>query len=94
VPATPDRDAARSRAVARGEAEARADRQARREAGVVFEEGWFGSVNSGMVGGLLMMGIAVLWFFAGLAGGVIFIYPPVLFVIGVVSLLKGLFSRE
>jgi hypothetical protein len=61
---------------------------------VVFEEGWFGSVNSGVIGGGLMIVIAVVWFGAGMAGGVIFFYPPVLFVIGIISILKGLMGGE
>jgi hypothetical protein len=44
------------------------------------------------LGGLAMMGIAVLWFFVGLACGVIFYYPPILFVIGLVGFFRGLFT--
>ena len=33
---------------------------------------------------------AVVWFGVGLAGGVIFFYPPVLFVLGLVAVVKGL----
>jgi phage FluMu protein Com len=50
--------------------------------------GW----DKGMLGGLAMMGIAVLWFFVGLACGVIFYYPPILFVIGLVGFFRGLFT--
>jgi hypothetical protein len=57
---------------------------------VAFEPGWFGSINSGVIGGLLMMLIAVVWFVLGLAAGRIFFYPPILFVIGIVSIVKGL----
>lgn len=46
--------------------------------------------NSGVAGGLLAMLIAVVWFVAGLANDVIFFYPPILFVIGLVALFKGL----
>lgn len=62
----------------------------RRERRVTFEQGWFGSLNAGMIGGLLMMLIAVGWFVAGLAGGIIFFYPPILFVIGFIAMMKGL----
>jgi hypothetical protein len=65
----------------------------RKEPRVAFEEGWFGNVNAGAIGGVLMMAIAVIWFVAGLAGGIIFFYPPVLFVLGLVALIKGLASR-
>jgi hypothetical protein len=60
---------------------------------VSFEPGWFGSLNAGSVGGLLMMLIAVVWFVGGLAAGIIFIYPPILFVLGVIALVKGLSNR-
>jgi hypothetical protein len=36
----------------------------------------------------MMLG-ALIWFCAGLAGGVIFFYPPVLFVFGVIALING-----
>lgn len=49
-------------------------------------------IDMGMLGGLLMMGIAAAWFFIGLAGGIVFYYPPILFVIGIFALLKGLFT--
>jgi hypothetical protein len=52
-------------------------KKAERREGVVFERGWFGSLNAGMVGGLLMMLIAVVWFVVGLAVGFIFFYPPI-----------------
>ena len=44
----------------------------RRTPRVTFEEGWFGSMNAGVIGGILMMIIAAVWFFVGLAGGYIF----------------------
>jgi hypothetical protein len=55
--------------------------------------GGFGSTNAGVLGGLLMMVIAVVWFVAGFAAGRIFFYPPILFIIGVVSTVKGMFSK-
>lgn len=57
---------------------------------VSFEEGWFGSINAGVAGGVLMMIIAAVWFFVGLAADRIFFYPPVLFVIGIGAIFKGL----
>jgi hypothetical protein len=60
---------------------------------VAFEEGWFGSLNAGVIGGLLMMLLAVVWFVGGLAVGIIFFYPPVLRVLGFIALVKGLTSR-
>jgi len=47
-------------------------------------------MKMGVFGGVVMIVIALVWFFAGLAGGRIFFYPPVLFVIGVSALIKGL----
>jgi hypothetical protein len=55
---------------------------------------WFESTNGGVLGGVLMIVIAVVWFGAGLAGGRIFFYPPVLLIIGLVAVCKGLFNRE
>jgi hypothetical protein len=66
----------------------------RRKLGVVFEEGWFGSLNAGIIGGILMMLIAIVWFTVGLLFGIIFIYPPILLVIGAIALIKGLASLE
>jgi hypothetical protein len=57
---------------------------------VVFEEGWFGNVNSGVLGGVLMIVIAVAWFGLGLMANRIFFYPPVLAVIGLMSVFKGM----
>lgn len=49
-------------------------------------------VNLGVLGGLLMIGLAAAWFFVGLAAGWIFFYPPILAAIGLFALLKGLFT--
>src|SRR6478752_8772098 len=50
--------------------------------------GW----DSGMMGGLTMMAVAALLFFGGLAFGIIFYYPLILFVIGIVGFFRGMFS--
>src|SRR4029079_2605600 len=50
--------------------------------------GW----DAGMLGGLAMMAIAVVWFVLGLACGYIFFYPPILFVLGVIGFVKGLMT--
>jgi hypothetical protein len=47
-------------------------------------------VRKGMLGGIAMIAIALVWFFVGLAADRIFFYPPILFVIGVYALIKGL----
>jgi hypothetical protein len=49
-------------------------------------------LDKGVVGGGVMMLIAVVWFAAGWAAGYIFFYPPVLFVIGLFGLVKGLLT--
>lgn len=57
------------------------------------EKGFFAPEQKGMkkgvLGGLVMILIAVAWFFGGLAVDRIFFYPPVLLIIGVVALVKG-----
>jgi hypothetical protein len=47
-----------------------------------------------IITGILMMVGAIVWFVAGLAGDVIFFYPPVMFVLGFIALVKGLMSSE
>ncbi|HZY86690.1 MAG TPA: hypothetical protein VFE78_17780 [Gemmataceae bacterium] len=47
-----------------------------------------------MVGGLLMMLIAVVWFVLGLMADRIFFYPPILLVIGLIAVVKGLFGGD
>ena len=42
----------------------------------------------------LMMVIAVVWFVGGLAADIIFFYPPVLFIVGLVAFFKGLAGGE
>lgn len=61
----------------------------RRGPSVTFEQGWFGSINAGVIGGLLMILIAVIWFVGGLMFGYIFFYPPILLVIGIIAIVKG-----
>ncbi len=65
-----------------------------RYSGIAFEKGWFGDINSGAIGGILMMVIAVVWFVLGWLGGVIFFYPPILFVLGFIAFIKGLFGGD
>jgi len=47
-------------------------------------------MKKGVVGGVVMMVIALVWFFGRLSVGYIYYYPPILFIIGVVALVKGL----
>ena len=45
-----------------------------------------------VLGGIGMMVGALVWFFGASALGVIFIYPPILFVIGLATMIKGFLS--
>jgi hypothetical protein len=38
--------------------------------------------------------VAVGWFVAGLAAGVIFFYPPGMFVLGTITVVKGIMSND
>ena len=61
-----------------------------RYGGVEGQPSLQGMVNYyGVLGGVLAMTGAVIWFVAGVANGVIYLYPPILFVIGVGALLKS-----
>jgi hypothetical protein len=56
---------------------------------------WSGiAIHPAIVTGVFMMIGAVVWFFAGLAAGYIFFYPPILFVLGIVSIVKGFTGGE
>ncbi|MEQ1904795.1 MAG: hypothetical protein ABL888_11460 [Pirellulaceae bacterium] len=58
-------------------------------------QSWEGRVfNGSVLGGVAAMVIAIVWFFAGLAGGVIFFYPPILFIIGLVGMIRGLVAGQ
>lgn len=58
--------------------------------------GFFGpekaGIQAGVLGGLLMMGGATVWFVLGLMCDRIFFYPPILFVIGVIALIRGIIT--
>ena len=51
-----------------------------------------GSSGSIIMGILMMVG-ALVWFFGGLAAGIIFFYRPILLIIGLVTMCKGLAGR-
>ncbi|HVS35844.1 MAG TPA: hypothetical protein VMS17_09700 [Gemmataceae bacterium] len=53
-----------------------------------------GMTNAGIAGGILMMIGAVVWFVVGLQFDYVFFYPPILFVIGLIALIKALVSRR
>ena len=48
----------------------------------------------GMLGGLIMMIGASIWFFIGLFFGLLFWYPAVLFLFGIIAFLIGLFTKN
>lgn len=47
-------------------------------------------VGSGILGGIGLMVGAVVWFVLGLMADRIFFYPPIMFIIGLVAVIKGL----
>ena len=57
-----------------------------------FRESRSGATGNTALGGIALMALAALWFFGGLAVGYIFFYPPILFLIGLVTFLKGVFG--
>ena len=50
--------------------------------------------NMGIIGGILAIVGAVVWFFAGLAANRIFFYPFLLVVYGVISIVNGINTRN
>jgi hypothetical protein len=44
--------------------------------------------------GILMMVGAAVWFVLGRMAGRTYLYPPVMFVLGIISFFKGLFGSE
>ena len=48
------------------------------------------AISRSIIAGVLMMVIAVVWFVVGLFAGWIFFYPPILFILGLVAVGKGL----
>lgn len=58
------------------------------------EGGFFGiekrGIRAGVLGGVVMMAIAAVWFFVGLSCDRMFFYPPILFIIGIYAVIKGL----
>ena len=52
------------------------------------------AISNGVLGGVAMMIIAVIWFVVGYSFGRIFFYPPVLFLIGVYAVIKGVSTNN
>jgi hypothetical protein len=49
-----------------------------------------GMSNAGVILGVLMMVGAVVWFVLGIFAGWVFYYPPILFIVGIVAVVKGI----
>ena len=74
-----------------------ADRLVQREKALQVSEAPSGSfapeqagIRKGVLGGVLMIVIAVVWFVVGWMAGYIYFYPPILFLVGVYALIKGI----
>ncbi|HEX3151542.1 MAG TPA: hypothetical protein VHR66_25925 [Gemmataceae bacterium] len=52
-----------------------------------------GSVAGGVAIGVVMMIVAVAWFVGGLAVNHIYIYPPIMFVLGLIQVIRSLVGR-
>ena len=48
-----------------------------------------GGIRSGMLGGVAMVAFAIVWFIVGLMFERIFIYPVILFIVGVIAFIRG-----
>jgi hypothetical protein len=55
---------------------------------------WLHGIDASIGGGILMMVIAVVWFCGGLALDIFFIYPPILFIVGLVALIRGIVNHK
>jgi hypothetical protein len=52
------------------------------------------AIKMGVLSGVIMIAIAIIWFIVGWINGYIFFYPAILLAIGVYALLKGLKSKN
>src|SRR5262245_39955018 len=70
-------------------------RKKNRSAGAGPKE-WSGgiAIHPSILAGLAMMAGAAIWFFAGLAAGRIYFYPPILFCIGIGAIIHGFRGTE
>lgn len=50
--------------------------------------------SSGLLGGVLAMVAALVWFAVGWSAGKIYFYPPVLFMVGVCAVIKALLDQR
>lgn len=52
------------------------------------------AIKMGVLGGVIMIAIAIIWFIVGLINGYIFFYPAILLAIGVYALIKGIMTKN
>jgi hypothetical protein len=50
-------------------------------------------LKTGIIGGILIMLVSCTWFYLAYESNRFYIYPPILFVIGLIALMKGIISR-
>jgi len=53
-----------------------------------------GMLGAGVLGGLALMAVAVIWFVGGLFAGYIFYYPPFMFIFGFIAMIKGFIRKS
>lgn len=59
------------------------------------ERAGFGiAVHPSIIAGVLMMIGAAVWFFLGLAAGIIYFYPPILFLFGIGAVIRGFTGQD
>ena len=73
---------------------AKRQRRKERDARIREEHGNSLAVSRTIVGGAATMAIAVIWFFGGLMFNVFFIFPPIMFLLGLLTLIRGLMGHE
>jgi hypothetical protein len=52
------------------------------------------AIHPSIIAGALMMIGAAVWFFLGLAAGIFYFYPPVLFCFGIAAIIRGLMGQD
>ena len=52
------------------------------------------AIKMGVLGGVVMIALSIIWFIVGWINGYIYFYPPILLVIGVYALIKGLKTKN
>ena len=93
-PPSRSRDAFAEDAARYAKKAARKQRRRERDAMVREQHGNGLAVSRTIVRGLCTMAFSVVWFVGGLMFGVLFYFPPILFLIGLGILIMGLMGRE